>query len=291
MNDSSRKISPLRQRMIEEMRLRKLAPKTRDAYIRAVLHFTGFLGRSPDTATAEDLRRYQLHCVDHGVSAITLNASITGLKFFFDSTLDRPELMAKMHPVRVARTLPIILSREEVRRLLESAKNLKYRTALSVAYGAGLRVSEVTALKVGDIDSQRMLLRVEQGKGSKDRYALLPPLLLERLRTWWRFAQVHGKVLPGGYIFPGLDPLDAMSTRQLNRAIHDAALAARIDKRISMHSLRHAFATHLLEQGENIRTIQVLLGHKKLETTALYTHVATETLRKVLSPLESIRPT
>jgi integrase/recombinase XerD len=287
MNDSSRKISPLRQRMIEEMRLRKLAPKTRDAYIRAVLHFTGFLGRSPDTATAEDLRRYQLHCVDHGISAITLNATITGLKFFFDCTLDRPELMSKMYPVRVARTLPIILSREEVRRLLESAKNLKYRTALSVAYGAGLRVSEVTALKVGDIDSQRMLLRVEQGKGSKDRYALLPPLLLERLRTWWR----QGKVLPGGYLFPGLDPLDAMSTRQLNRAIHDAALAARIDKRISMHSLRHAFATHLLEQGENIRTIQVLLGHKKLETTALYTHVATETLRKVLSPLESIRPT
>jgi integrase/recombinase XerD len=130
-----------------------------------------------------------------------------------------------------------------------------------------------------------------QGKGSKDRYALLPPLLLERLRTWWRFAQAQGKILPGGYLFPGLDPLDAMSTRQLNRAIHDAALAARIDKRISMHSLRHAFATHLLEQGENIRTIQVLLGHKKLETTALYTHVATETLRKVLSPLESIRPT
>lgn len=291
MNDSSHKISPLRQRMIEEMRMRKLAPKTQDAYIRAVLYFTRFLGRSPDTATAEDLRRYQLRCVDQGISAITLNATITGLKFFFDTTLDRPELIARMHPVRVARTLPIILSREEVRRLLEAAKNLKYQTALSVAYGAGLRVSEVTALKVSDVDSQRMLLRVEQGKGSKDRYALLPPILLERLRTWWRFAHAQGKVLPGGYIFPGLNPLDSLSTRQLNRAVHDAALAARIDKRISMHSLRHAFATHLLEQGENIRTIQVLLGHKKLETTALYTHVATETLRTVLSPLESIRST
>jgi site-specific recombinase XerD len=162
---------------------------------------------------------------------------------------------------------------------------------LSVAYGAGLRVSEVTALKVGDIDSKRMLLRVEQGKGQKDRHALLPPLLLERLRIWWRFARAQGKVLPGGYLFPGLDPVDSMSTRQLNRAVHEAALAARIDKRVTMHSLRHAFATHLLEQGENIRTIQVLLGHKKLETTALYTHVATETLRKVLSPLESSRPT
>ena len=196
-----------------------------------------------------------------------------------------------MHPVRVRRTLPIILSREEVTRLIEAAKTLKHRTALSVAYGAGLRVSEVTALKVGDIDSQRMLLRVEQGKGHKDRYALLPPILLERLRTWWRHAHAAGKILPGGYLFPGLDPMDSMSTRQLNRAVHEAAQAAHIDKRVSMHSLRHAFATHLLEQGENIRTIQVLLGHKKLETTALYTHVATETLRKVLSPLEPTRPT
>lgn len=271
--------------------MRQLAPKTRDAYIRAVLHFTRFLGRSPDTATAEDLRRYQLHCVDQGVSAITLNATITGLKFLFEATLGQPELMAKMHPVRMSRTLPIILSREEVSRLLDAAKNLKHQTALSVAYGAGLRVSEVIALKVGDIDSARMLLRVEQGKGQKDRYALLPQLLLERLRTWWRFARAQGKVLPGGYLFPGLDPVDSMSTRQLNRAVHEAAVAARIDKRVSMHSLRHAFATHLLEQGENIRTIQVLLGHKKLETTALYTHVATETLRKVLSPLESSRPT
>jgi len=265
MNDSPRKVSPLRQRMIEEMRMRQLAPKTRDAYIRAVLHFTRFLGRSPDTATAEDLRRYQLHCVDQGISAITLNATITGLKFLFDTTLGQPQLMAKMHPVRMSRTLPIILSREEVSRLLDAAKNLKHKTALSVAYGAGLRVSEVTALKVGDIDSKRMLLRVEQGKGAKDRYELLPPILLERLRTWWRFAQAQGKVLPGGYLFPGLDPVDSMSTRQLNRAVHEAAVAARIDKRISMHSLRHAFATHLLEQGENIRTIQVLLGHKKLD--------------------------
>ena len=160
-----------------------------------------------------------------------------------------------------------------------------------MAYGAGLRVSEVIALKVGDIDSQRMLLRVEQGKGRKDRYALLPPILLERLRTWWRHAHAEGKILPGGYLFPGLDPMDPMSTRQLNRAVHEAAQAAHIDKRVSMHSLRHAFATHLLEQGENIRTIQVLLGHKKLETTALYTHVATETLRQVISPLEPTRPT
>jgi len=270
--------------------MRQLAPKTREAYLRAVLHFTRYLRRAPDTATAEELRGYQVHCVKQGISAITLNSTITGLKFFFEATLGRQELMARMHPVRVRRTLPIILSREEVTRLIEAAKTLKHRTALSVAYGAGLRVSEVTALKVGDIDSARMLLRIEQGKGHKDRYALLPPLMLERLRIWWRHAHAAGKILPGGYLFPGLDPMDSMSTRQLNRAVHEAAEAARIDKRVSMHSLRHAFATHLLEQGENIRTIQVLLGHKKLETTALYTHVATETLRKVLSPLESTRP-
>jgi site-specific recombinase XerD len=276
--------------MIEDMRMRKLAPKTQSSYIRAVRHFTGWLHRSPDTASAEDLRRYQLHCVDRGVSSITLNATITGLKFFFEVTMNRPELMAKMRPVHVARTLPVILSREEVSRLIEGARTLKHRTALSVAYGAGLRVSEVVALKVGDIDSTRMLLRVEQGKGQKDRYALLPPILLERLRTWWRHAHAAGKVLPGGYLFPGLDPLDSMSTRQLNRAVHEAAQAAHIDKRVSMHSLRHAFATHLLEQKEDIRTIQVLLGHKKLETTALYTQVATETLRRVISPLESTQP-
>jgi integrase/recombinase XerD len=290
MKDSPETISPLRRRMIEDMRMRKLASGTQSGYIRAVRHFSGWLGRSPHTASAEDLRRYQLHCVDRGVSPITLNATITGLKFFFEVTLKRPELMGNMSHVRVARTLPVILSREEASRLIEAARTLKHRTALSVAYGAGLRVSEVLALKVGDIDSQRMLLRVEKGKGQKDRYALLPPILLERLRTWWRYARAQGKILPGGYLFPGLDPMDSMSTRQLNRAVREAAAAAHIDKRVTMHTLRHSFATHLLEQGENIRTIQVLLGHKKLETTALYTQVATETLRKVLSPLEPIHP-
>ena len=291
MNTTTPVISPLRQRMLEDMRMRKLAPKTQRSYIRAVRHFAGYLGRSPDQASAEDLRRYQLHCVDRGVSPITLNATITGLKFFFEVTLGRAELMARMRPVRVEHMLPVILSREEMGRLIESARNLKHRTALSVAYGAGLRASEVIALKVGDIDSTRMVLRVEQGKGRKDRYALLPPLLLERLRCWWRAGRAEGKLLPNGWLFPGRDPLDPMTTRQLNRVVHEAAALARIDKRVSMHTLRHCFATHLLEQKEDIRVIQVLLGHKKLETTALYTQVATETLREVISPLESTRPT
>ena len=288
MVPSSLAITPLRQRMIDDMRMRKFSPKTQDAYIRAVQRFTAFLGRSPDTASDEDLRRYQLHLVVHGISPISLNATITGLKFFFEFTVGDLERIAKMTPVPVPHKLPVILSREEVARLIQSAGNLKYQAALSVAYGAGLRVSEVIALKVGDVDSQRMVLRVEQGKGHKDRYAMLPPLLLERLRAWWRYAHAQGKMLKGGWLFPGQNPIDPLTARQLNRAVH--AAAARIDKRVSMHTLRHCFATHLLEQQVDIRVIQVLLGHKKLETTALYAQVATDLLREVISPLEAARP-
>lgn len=281
-------ISPLRQRMIDDMRMRRLAPKTQSHYLRAVRRFAAFLGRSPDTADVEDLRRYQLHLVDHGVSPVSLNAAITGLKFFFDVTLAHPEVMARMQPVRLPRTLPVVLSREEVARLIAAAGNLKHQTALSVAYGAGLRASEVVALKVSDIDSQRMILRIEQGKGRKDRYAMLSPVLLERLRVWWRVARAQGKMPDGGWLFPGLNPIEPLSARQLNRAIHAAAEEAHLDKRVSMHTLRHSFATHLLEQKVDIRVIQVLLGHKKLETTALYAHVATDILREVVSPLETL---
>jgi integrase/recombinase XerD len=286
MNDSTREISPLRQRMLEDMRLRKLAPHTQGAYVRSVRRLAGYLRRPPDTATIEDLRNFQLHLVDSGTSPITLNATITGLKFFFEVTLDRAELMTKIKPVSVPQTLPVVLSREEVAALIAATRNLKHQTALSVAYGAGLRASEVISLKVGDVDSTRMTLRIQQGKGGKDRYAKLSPVMLERLRTWWRVARAQGKMLEGGWLFPGLNPVEPLSTRQLNRAIHDAALAARLDKRVSMHTLRHSFATHLLEQKVDIRIIQVLLGHKKLETTSIYTHVATEILRQVIGPLE-----
>ncbi len=291
MTQSTQTTGLLRQRMIEDMRMRKLSPKTQIGYVRAVRQFAKHLGRTPDSASAEDLRGYQLHLADHGVSSVSINAAITGLKFFFDVTLDHPELMAKMQPVHVAHKLPVVLSREEVARLIAAAGNLKHQTALSVAYGAGLRASEVVALKVSDIDSERMTLRIEQGKGRKDRYAMLPPVLLDRLRAWWREARAQGKMLDGGWLFPGLDPIDQLSTRQLNRAIHAAAEAARIDKRVSMHTLRHSFATHLLEQKVDIRVIQVLLGHKKLETTALYAQVATDLLREVVSPLERLPTT
>jgi site-specific recombinase XerD len=274
--------------MIEDMRMRQLNGKTQVAYIRAVRRFAGFLGRSPDTATAEDLRRFQLHMAEQGTSPMTINATITGLRFFFEVTLGRGELMTMMSAVREPHKLPVVLSREEVARLLAAVRNPKHRAALSVAYGAGLRASEVAALKVSDVDGQRMTLRVEQGKGRKDRYALLSPVLLETLRTWWRVARQQGTMLCGGWLFPGMDPTDPISTRQLNRAVHMAATAAQIDKRVSLHTLRHSFATHLLEQKVDIRVIQVLLGHKKIETTVLYTQVATEILREVVSPLETL---
>ena len=282
-------ITPLRQRMIDDMRMRKLGPKTQSAYLLHVRRLAAFLGRAPDTATSEDLRLFQLHLVDQGFTSNTLNVTITGLKFFFDVTVHHPELMARMHPVPVPRKLPQVLSREEATRLIASTCSPKYRAALSVAYGAGLRASEVVGLKVTDVDSKRMVLRVEQGKGHKDRYAMLSPVLLDCLRTWWRTARAEGKILHGVWLFPGQNPVDPLSTRQLNRAIHAAADLARIDKRVSMHILRHSFATHLLEQKVDIRVIQTLLGHKRLDTTALYAQVATDLLREVISPLDALQ--
>ncbi len=288
MKQDTQSISPLRQRMIDDMKMRKLAPKTQSGYIRAVKNLARYLRHSPQSATAEELRRYQLHMVKNGVSRITLNAAITGLRFLFQVTLDRADAMRKMSTVPVPRKLPVVLSGEEVTRLIGASGHPKYRAALSVAYGAGLRVSEVVALKVTDIDSTRMTLRVEQGKGRKDRYAMLSPVLLEHLRDWWKFAHAQHMMLNGGWLFPGQNPINPMSARQLSRACLAAAYDAEIDKHVSMHTLRHSFATHLLEQKVDIRIIQVLLGHKKLETTALYAQVATDLLREVISPLDKL---
>ena len=288
MTQNKHSISPLRQRMHDDMRLRKLSEKTQTAYIRAVKNFTRFLARSPDTAGSEDLRRYQLHMVSTGVSRTTINATITGLRFFFEITLERPDAMKRMSTVHVERKLPVVLSGEEVARLLQAAPGIKYQAALSLAYGAGLRAGEIVALKVTDIDRERKVMRVEQGKGRKDRYAMLSPTLLKVLRTWYRRAASQGKMWPHGWLFPGQNPVNPLTTRQLNRACHAAVDLATIDKRVSLHTLRHSFATHLLEQGVDIRVIQVLLGHQKLETTALYSQVATRTLREVVSPLEHL---
>jgi integrase/recombinase XerD len=275
-------ISPLRQRMIEDMTIRKFVPKTQHDYLQRVKNFAAYLGRSPDTASFEDLRCYQLHLAASGAGVPTLNQTLSTLRFFFKVTLGRPDIVERTAFVHEPRKLPVVLSPEQVARLLDAASSLKYKTALSVAYGAGLRASEVVALKVSDIDSQRMVIRVEQGKGRKDRYVMLSPHLLDLMRAWWKLAR------PQGWLFPGQNRLNPLTTRQLNRACHAAADTAEIGKRVSLHTLRHSFATHLLEQNVDIRVIQVLLGHAKLDTTALYTRVATKTIREVMSPLDRI---
>jgi site-specific recombinase XerD len=275
-------ISPLRRRMIEDMTIRKLAPKTQLGYIRTIKNFAAFLDRSPDTASLEDVRRFQLHLAANGAHTPLLNHAVSALRFFFRVTLKRHDIIEHTTFIHEPRKLPVVLSPEEMARLLNAAPGLKYKAALSVAYGAGLRAAEVVSLKVCDIDSKRMVIRVEQGKGRKDRYVMLSPQLLELLRTWWKAAR------PQGWLFPGRDPVQPMTTRQLNRACHSAAEAAGIEKNVSPHTLRHSFATHLLEQNTDIRVIQVLLGHAKLENTALYTRVATKTISAVMSPLEHI---
>jgi site-specific recombinase XerD len=279
----------LRQRLIDDMTMRRLAPGTQRDYIRVVKRFADWLERSPHRATAEDLRAYQLHLVSSGIAGPTLNATITALRFFFNVTLGRREVTEKTSLVSEPRKLPVVLSPGEVAKLLQGASSLKYKAALSVAYGAGLRVSEIVHLRVSDIDGERRLIRVDQGKCARDRYAVLAPQLLELLRAWWRSAHAKGQMLPGGWLFPGQDPVKPLSTRQLNRACHAAARAAGIDKRVSPHILRHSFATHLLEQGVDIRVIQVLLGHSQLDTTARYSQVATRTLHRVKSPLERLK--
>jgi len=277
-------ISPLRQRMIEDMAIRKFTAKTQHDYVQRVKEFATFLGRSPRTAEAEDVRRFQLHLTAKGAGTPKINTTVSALRFFFTVTLNRADLARPLSSIHEPRKIPVVLSPEEVARFLEAAPGIKYKAALSVAYGAGLRVSEVVALKVSDIDSQRMMLRVEQGKGRKDRQAMLSPVLLNLLRDWYRIGR------PQGWLFPGRDPVNPMTTRQLTRACHAAAQMAEITKRVSPHTLRHSFATHLLEQGIDVRVIQVLLGHAKLETTALYTCVATKTLRAVTSPLDRLAP-
>ena len=290
MTDKS--ISPLRQRMIEDMTVRGFTTGTQRGYITAVRSFTVFFGRSPDQASAEDLRRYQLYMRSIGASATSMNAAVSALRFLFAVTLGRSDAQVAMTGVREPKKLPVILSSKEVGRILDAAPGLKYRAAFSVAYGAGLRASEVVSLKVSDIDSdpERMTIRVEQGKGHKDRYAKLSAPLVDLLRAWWLAARQRGVMLPGGWLFPGQNPVNPLTTRQLRRAFDSARQAAGIAKRVSLHSLRHCFATHLLEQGVDIRVIQILLGHSKLDTTVRYTQVASNTLRSVRSPLEHLSP-
>ena len=282
-------ISPLRQRMTRDMEVRGFTACTQRGYIAAVRNFTVFFGRSPDQADKEDLRRFQHHMRTQGASATTMNSAVSALRFFFGVTLERGDAQVGMTTVRQPIRLPVILSPAEVARLLEHAPGLMARAALSLAYGAGLRASEVVSLKVTDIDPERKVIRVEQGKGRKDRYAMLADDLLALLRRWWRLGREKGVMLPGGWLFPGQNPVNPLTARQLSRIFHGAKDAAEINKKVSLHTLRHCFATHLLEQKVDIRVIQVLLGHAKLNTTAHYSQVDSTTLKAVKSPLEQLR--
>ena len=279
------KTTPLRQRMIEDMDIRGLCEKTQKAHIRNVKHFASFLGRPPDTVTPEDLRAYQLRMTQDGVSASTYNVRIISLRFFFGITCGRDEMKRFMQFHRKPRKLPIVLSAGEVADLMAAVPGpgLKYRAALGISYGAGLRASEVCNLKVKDIDSDRMLIHVDDGKGGRDRKAMLSSSLLDLLRDYWRESR------PEGWLFPGKPKISPLSPRQLNRAFTSAKHMAGIQKAATLHTLRHSFATHLLEANTDVRVIQVLLGHSKLTTTARYAHVATKTIRSTVSPFEQMK--
>jgi len=271
--------------MIEDMRIRGMAEKTQAAHIRAVKDFAVFLKRSPDTATPEELRAYQLHMTNAGMTATTFNVRIVSLRFFFGMTCGRDEMKRYMQFRRAPRKLPAVLSVEEVGDILAAAPGpgLKYRAALGISYGAGLRAAEVCHLRVQDIDSDRMIIHVEEGKGGRDRKAMLSPGLLDLLRDYWREAR------PEGWLFPGLPRVNPISPRQLNRAFASAKHMAGVTRSATLHTLRHSFATHLLEAGTDVRVIQVLLGHTKLTTTARYTHVATKTIQNTVSPFERLK--
>ena len=281
----------LRRRMTEDMTARNLGPHSQRNYLNSCARLAAFLGRSPDTATADDIRRFQLFLIETGASIVGRNRIMTGVKFLLRVTLRRHDLAAEVYHLREPQKIPLVISQEEIRRLLAMAANIKVRTMLSLAYGCGLRAGEVVRLKVGDIDSAQNIIRIVQAKGRKDRNVMLPADILGLLRQWWRehpTRQDAGVAKDRRWLFPGYKPGRPLTTRQFARLFHVAVAAAGITKPVTLHSLRHSFATHLLERGVDIRVIQALLGHHKLETTARYTRVATGMISAVESPLDDL---
>jgi site-specific recombinase XerD len=276
-------MSPLRRRMIEDMTVRNLSPTTQRSYLHAVAKFSRFLHRSPDRLGLEDVRAFQVHLVATGISWPSLNQTVCALRFFYGVTLMRGEMPERIPYAREPRKLPVVLSADEVVRFLEAIPGLKTRTALTTAYAAGLRASEAVSLKVSNIDSSRMVIRVEHGKGGKDRYVMLSVQLLGILRVYWRLAQ------PVDWLFPGRDPSQPINVQVLYSACRSAATAAGLGKRVTVHTLRHSFATHLLENGTDIRIIQVLLGHNNLSSTTRYAQVSSGLIGKTPSPLDRLR--
>jgi integrase/recombinase XerD len=289
---TTKAITPLRQRMIEDMSARKLCAGTQRGHIRACKRFAAFLKRSPDTATLDDIRRFQLHLVETGVSICTRNCIMTGLRFLFRVTLRRLDLSEEVYHIREPEKLPLVMSIDEIKRLLAVGSSLKTRVLLSLGYGCGLRASEIVRLKVKHIDKAQKIIRIEQSKGRKDRNVMLPQEMLGLLRQWWRVRPSRhdaGIPLPERWLFPSRKSAGRpITTRHLNRLFHEAVDAAVIRKGVTLHTLRHSFATHLLERQTHIRTIQALLGHTKPETTTRYAHVATGMISAVESPLDHL---
>ena len=289
---STEAISLLRQRMIEDMNARKLGAHTQRGHVRSCKRFAAFLKCSPDTATAEDIRRFQLHLAEAGMSIGNRNRIMTGLRFLLRVTLRRLDLAAEIYHLREPQKIPLVMSPDEIKRLLAVARNPKVRVLFGLGYGGGLRASEVVRLKVKDIDCAQNIIRVEQSKGRKDRHVMLSPEMLALLREWWKVRPPYddrGVPPQERWLFPGRRRGQPLSTRQLTRLFHEATAAAGIKKDVTLHALRHSFATHLLEEGKtDIRAIQALLGHDKLDSTARYTRVATGMIAKIKSPLDML---
>lgn len=282
-------ITPLRQRMIDDMNARKLNPHTLRSHISSCKRFASWLARSPDTATADEVRSFQLHLIESGASICNRNRIMTGVKFLLRVTLRRHDLAAEIYHIKEPQKVPLVMSTDEIKRLLAMTRSVKIRAMLSLSYGCGLRAGEVVRLRTGDIDSAQKIIRVVQAKGRKDRHVMLPPEAHNLLRQWWRERVSHYDAdvpLTERFVFPGRGSHRPLTTRQFGRLFHETVEAAGIRKPVTLHTLRHSFATHLLEAGVDIRKIQALLGHDKLETTARYARVATGMIASIESPLD-----
>ena len=276
-------MTPLRRRMIDDMTLRNFTEATIDAYVRCVARFATHFHSSPDLLGREHVRSYLLHLLnEQHVSHSYYKLTRCALRFFYRQTLGRDDVPASLAPVKQPRSLPVVLGPDELVRFFAAIKNLKHRALLMTAYAAGLRISEVARLRVADIDSARMVIRVRHGKGQKDRYVMLSPRLLEVLRAYWKAAR------PSDFLFPGAAPDQPLTTGSVRKVCSRARRAAGLDKQVTVHTLRHSFATHLLESGTDLRTIQVLLGHHSFNTTARYVHVATASLPSTQSPFDRL---
>jgi integrase/recombinase XerD len=282
VRSTAKPVSTLRRRMIEDMTIRNLSPATQRSYIHAVEGYSRYFGRSPDRLGLEDVRAYQVRLAGKGIAWATLNQIVCALRFLYGVTLGQDEAPERIPYARKPAALPDVLNRDEVVRFLEAVPSLKCRVALTTAYATGMRVSEVVSVEVRNIDSGRMVIRIEHGKGGKDRYVMLSAQLLGILRAYWKLTR------PQRFLFPGRDPDTPVSVTVLHAACRSAYAAAGIAKKVSVHTLRHSFATHLLEQGTDIRIIQALLGHSNLSTTARYTRVAVHTIGAAESPLDRL---